>query len=124
MHAPTPLPLPTPASSLGLPGSPTNATGLSVRLPVSTGPELGIRQSRHMVSSVPLQDQILVDGVVTDDAGALGAWPSEYLPGSGLAPEWLTIGGDLYFGVTLDNLRSADTANLFALAGRSPGIAE
>ncbi|MTD57019.1 FAD-dependent oxidoreductase [Amycolatopsis pithecellobii] len=87
---------------------------------VASGPELGIRQSRHLVARSPVRDATLHNGLVGDDAVALGAWPSEYHPGSGKPPEWAAIGGDGVFGITLDNLRSAGTTNLFA-AGRVLG---
>ncbi|WP_197383231.1 FAD-dependent oxidoreductase [Mycolicibacterium mengxianglii] len=84
---------------------------------VSTGPELGIRQSRHVVSRIPLSERALRNGTVDGDTVALAAWPSEYHGGSGQPTEWVTIGGNHAFGVSIDNLRSADTTNLFA-AGR------
>ncbi|MFE7445125.1 FAD-dependent oxidoreductase [Streptomyces chartreusis] len=87
---------------------------------VSTGPELGIRQSRHLVAHTPLRDATLRDGITTPDTVALGAWPSEFHPGTGKPSQWVGIGGDRTFGITLDNLRSADTTNLFA-AGRVLG---
>lgn len=87
---------------------------------VSTGPELGVRQGRHMVSRVDLIDSQIADGHVGDDAVALGAWPSEYHPGVGIPSEWQSIGGEGAFGITLDNLRSRDTSNLFG-AGRVLG---
>ncbi|MFE7445127.1 FAD-dependent oxidoreductase [Streptomyces chartreusis] len=87
---------------------------------VSTGPELGIRQSRHLVASEPLRDEQLADGMIGPAAVALGAWPSEYHPGSGNPAEWQLIGGSGAFGITIDNLRSFDTPNLFG-AGRVVG---
>ncbi|WP_262706256.1 MULTISPECIES: FAD-dependent oxidoreductase [Streptomyces] len=87
---------------------------------VSTGPELGIRQSRHLAARTPLRDDTLRNGITEPETIALGAWPSEFHPGTGKPSEWVGIGGDRVFGITLDNLRSADTANLFA-AGRVLG---
>lgn len=84
---------------------------------VSTGPELGIRQSRHMVPRDPLREAGFRQGAVVPETVALGAWPSEYHGGAGLPSEWVDIGGDRAFGISLDNLRSVDTANLFG-AGR------
>lgn len=87
---------------------------------VSTGPELGIRQSRHLEAIAPLQDQALRTGHIPPDTVALAAWPSEYHPGAGDVTQWTDIGGDGAFGITLDNLRSRNTANLFG-AGRVLG---
>jgi hypothetical protein len=87
---------------------------------VSTGPELGFRQGRHMVSRVDLLDAQIGEGAIGDNAVALGAWPSEYHPGVGVPSEWQLIGGDGAFGITLDNLRSLDTENLYG-AGRVLG---
>ncbi|MDT5026040.1 MAG: hypothetical protein QOE61_2466 [Micromonosporaceae bacterium] len=87
---------------------------------VSTGPELGIRQSRDVVTRRPLADEDLTQGLVDAETVAMAAWPSEFHPGVGLPSEWLSIGGAGAFGITLDNLRSVDTGNLFA-AGRLLG---
>lgn len=80
---------------------------------VSTGPELGIRQSRHLDAVTPLLDEDLRTGHIPPDTVALAAWPSEYHPGAGAVTRWTDIGADGAFGVTLDNLRSPNTANLF-----------
>lgn len=87
---------------------------------VSTGPEMGVRQSRHMDSRQPLSDTTLRDGTITAQAVALAAWPSEFHPGVGLPSQWVPIGGPGAYEVTVDNLRSADTDNLFG-AGRVLG---
>lgn len=87
---------------------------------VSTGPELGIRQSRHLIGRAPLLDRDLQTGAVPAGTVALAAWPSEYHPGVGLPAEWMSIGGEGAFGITLDHLHSAHTANLFG-AGRVIG---
>lgn len=80
---------------------------------VSTGPELGVRQSRHLDSRTPLSDTSLREGRVTAQAVALAAWPSEYHPGIGLPSQWAPIGGDGAYEIAVDNLRGADTDNLF-----------
>ncbi|UFQ99745.1 FAD-dependent oxidoreductase [Streptomyces sp. Go40/10] len=87
---------------------------------VSTGPELGIRQSRHLTAALPLHDEQLAAGAIGPESIALGAWPSEYHPGSGIPAEWQLIGGNGAFGISVDNLRSTDTPNLFG-AGRVVG---
>jgi FAD dependent oxidoreductase len=87
---------------------------------VSTGPELGIRQSRHIVARHSLADRDLREGVVDANSVALASWPSEFHPGVGLPSRWLPIGGDGVFGIPLDSLRHAGTDNLVA-AGRLLG---
>ncbi|MFG1609933.1 FAD-dependent oxidoreductase [Actinoplanes sp. NPDC049265] len=86
----------------------------------STGPELGIRESRHLVTVQPLKDDWLTGGIVPADSVALAAWPAEHHGGRGLASDWTRIGGEGAYGVVLDQLRSADTRNLFG-AGRVMG---
>jgi len=87
---------------------------------VSTGPELGVRESRHLKTKASVTDATLRSGAVPRDTVALAGWPSEFHPGAGAPSEWLQIGGAGAFGVTLDDLRSEDTPNLFG-AGRVLG---
>jgi len=84
---------------------------------VSTGPELGTRESRHVIGRYQVPERTVLDGGTYDDAVAVGAWPIEYHPGVGVPAEWKFIGGDGYYGIPLRTLHSADTANLFT-AGR------
>jgi hypothetical protein len=85
---------------------------------VSTGPELGTRESRHVVGRYQLTEKEVLSPGPIGDAVAVGAWPIEYHPGPGVPSEWKFIGRPGYYGIPLDVLRSADTANLFA-AGRT-----
>lgn len=84
---------------------------------VSTGPELGVRESRHLTSRRPLHDEDLISGTIAPDTVALCGWPSEYHPGAGKPSEWTPVGGNGAFGITLDNLRSAGSSKVFG-AGR------
>ena len=85
---------------------------------VSTGPELGTRESRHLIGRTQLTEkQVLRPGPVSD-AVAIGAWPIETHPGPGLPLEWTYLAEPGYYGIPLDVLRSRDTPNLFA-AGRT-----
>lgn len=85
---------------------------------VTTGPELGTRESRHIVAPrVLTQGEVLEPRGLTD-AVAVGAWPMEYHPGAGLASEWNFIGPPGFYGIALDCLRSVNVSNLFA-AGRT-----
>jgi hypothetical protein len=85
---------------------------------VSTGPELGTRESRHLIGRAQLTEtQVLHPGPMSD-AVAVGAWPIESHPGPGLPVEWKYLGDPGYYGIPLDVLRSRNTPNLFA-AGRT-----
>jgi hypothetical protein len=84
---------------------------------VSTGPELGTRESRHVLARYRMTDADVLGAGRFDDAVALGAWPVEYHPGPGTPSQWRFIEGDGYYEIPFDAMRSADTPNLFA-AGR------
>ncbi|MFE3026658.1 FAD-dependent oxidoreductase [Nocardia tengchongensis] len=85
---------------------------------VSTGPEIGTRESRHIVGRYQLSGDEVLSGARFDDVIALGAWPVEYHPGPGLAPQWEFLANDGYYDIPLRILHSIDTENLFA-AGRT-----
>lgn len=84
----------------------------------STGPELGTRESRHVVGRAQLTEKDVLHPQSAEDAVAIGAWPIESHPGPGLPLEWKYIGDPGYYGIPLDVLRSRNTDNLFA-AGRA-----
>ncbi|WP_151771060.1 FAD-dependent oxidoreductase [Streptomyces abyssomicinicus] len=85
---------------------------------VSTGPELGTRESRHVIARYRLGVDEVLGAARFHDAVAVGAWPVEYHPGPGRPSEWHFIKGDGYYEIPLGSLWSADTDNLFA-AGRN-----
>ncbi|MGH3941368.1 MAG: FAD-dependent oxidoreductase [Pseudonocardiaceae bacterium] len=85
---------------------------------VSTGPEIGTRESRHVVAPYRLNENEVLGAARFYDAVAVGAWPVEYHPGPGIPSEWIFISGDGHFDIPLRTLRSVDTDNLFA-AGRN-----
>ncbi|SFY45208.1 FAD-dependent oxidoreductase (plasmid) [Streptomyces atratus] len=85
---------------------------------VSTGPEIGTRESRHIAGRYRLSVDEVLGGAHFDDAIAAGAWPIEYHPAPGAPSQWLFIDDDGYFEIPLRSLWSADTDNLFA-AGRN-----
>ncbi|MFF0311552.1 FAD-dependent oxidoreductase [Streptosporangium sp. NPDC004379] len=85
---------------------------------VSTGPELGTRESRHVEARYRMTDDDVLGAGRFDDAVALGAWPVEYHPGPGVPSEWRFIEGDGYYEIPFGAVCSADTGNLFA-AGRN-----
>jgi hypothetical protein len=83
----------------------------------STGPELGTRESRHVITRRKLDRSHVLEGRRDPDAVAVGAWPVEYHPGAGQPSTWEYISDGGTYDIPLDALASADTANLFA-AGR------
>jgi hypothetical protein len=84
---------------------------------VSTGPELGTRESRHVVARTRLDLDHVKGARLGPQPVALGAWPVEFHRGPGKGSDWIFLAEPGYFGIPLDALRSTDTANLFA-AGR------
>jgi hypothetical protein len=83
----------------------------------STGPELGTRESRHVITRRKLDRSHVLEAQRDPDAVAVGAWPIEYHPGAGVPSIWKYIADGGTYDIPLDALASADTANLFA-AGR------
>jgi hypothetical protein len=84
---------------------------------VSTGPELGTRESRHVVAPLRLTEGDILLPEPREDTVAIGAWPMEYHPGPGVPSIWKFIADPGYFGIPLDCLRSVNRTNLFS-AGR------
>ena len=97
---------------------------------VSTGPEMGTRESRHLTGRAQLTEKDILQpasatGCGTGDVAgygtdyvAVGAWPIESHPGPGLPVEWQYIPEPGYYGIPLDILWSRNTPNLFG-AGRT-----
>ncbi|MGW0179326.1 FAD-dependent oxidoreductase [Nocardia sp. NPDC003345] len=85
---------------------------------VTTGPELGTRESRHIITRHRLSEADILRPGSTERAVAIGAWPMEYHPGPGIPSTWKFIGDPGFYPIPLDCLRSIGTANLFA-AGRT-----
>ncbi|MFN2461360.1 MAG: FAD-dependent oxidoreductase [Candidatus Velthaea sp.] len=85
---------------------------------VSTGPAIGTRESRHVVSGYQLTQRDVEDAVVPADTVALGGWPVEYHGGPGKPNVWRRIRGEGAYGIPLRTLRSRSHSNLFA-AGRT-----
>ena len=83
----------------------------------STGPELGTRESRHVVAKTRLDLDHVKSARLGEHPVALGGWPVEFHLGPGNGSEWIFLDEPGYFGIPLDALRSTDTSNLFA-AGR------
>ncbi|OZC87755.1 FAD-dependent oxidoreductase [Rhodococcus sp. 05-340-1] len=85
---------------------------------VTTGPELGTRESRHIIARDKLTENDILHPTTTENAVAIGAWPMEYHPGAGRPSTWTFIGEPGYFPITLGCLQSTNRSNLYA-AGRT-----
>jgi hypothetical protein len=85
---------------------------------VSTGPEFGTRESRHINSVHPLTWQEVEDGVRHADTIALGAWGVEWHDRQTFKSTMQLPPGGGSYDIPLRCLISADTPNLFA-AGRT-----
>jgi hypothetical protein len=84
---------------------------------VSTGPEFGTRESRHVEAVYRLTWQDVVQGRSMDDAIALGAWGVEWHDRTTFESSFVYPPGKGTYEIPLGCLTSRDTANLFA-AGR------
>jgi glycine/D-amino acid oxidase-like deaminating enzyme len=84
---------------------------------VSTGPEFGTRESRHINALYQVTRRDVTEGARFDDCIALGAWAMEFHDPETLTSSFDTPGGGTY-DIPLRALMSADTPNLFA-AGRT-----
>ena len=85
---------------------------------VSTGPNFGTRESRHINSRYQLTESDLVSGRSFKDTVAIGAWYMEWHDGS--KDDWpiqFTAPLNGAFEIPLRSLHSLDTDNLFC-AGR------
>ena len=84
---------------------------------VSTGPEFGTRESRHVEAVYRLTWQDVVQGRSMDDAIALGAWGVEWHDRTTFESSFVYPPDKGTYEIPLGCLTSRDTANLFA-AGR------
>jgi FAD dependent oxidoreductase len=85
----------------------------------NTGPQLGIRETRHVASRADVLEADAAIGRLRPDGIGRAAWPMEIHHAPGRA-EYRPIGGAGYFHVPLGALRAAHADNLW-LAGRTVG---
>ena len=85
----------------------------------STGPQIGIRESRHPPARYDLTAEDLLTGRQRPDGVAKAVWPIENhaIPGK---PVYSSIGGDGYADIPLDCLRAKGLENVY-YAGRLIG---
>ena len=86
---------------------------------VSTGPQIGVRETRRPRSREDLTGQALAEGLRRADGIGRAAWPMEVHEAPGRA-RFIDIGGEGFADIPPGALKSADVANLF-LAGRVAG---
>ena len=84
---------------------------------VSTGPEFGTRESRHIEAAYQLTWQDVVDGRAMANSIALGAWGVEWHDRKTFESTFVYPPDKATYEIPLGCLTSRDTANLFA-AGR------
>jgi hypothetical protein len=85
---------------------------------VSTGPEFGTRESRHIESRGQLTWQAVTAGRRYDDSIALGAWGVEWHDRKTFESSFIYPPDKGVYDIPLSCLQSRDVANLFA-AGRT-----
>ncbi len=96
-----------------------NVPGFENAYLVQTGPQIGVRESRHPKARVRLTGEDLIAGRLRPDGVARAGWPAELHTELG-KPEYHSVGGAGYAHVPLDALRSAEMDNLY-FAGRTIG---
>ena len=84
-----------------------------------TGPQIGVRETRHPTARFELRRADVVSGVQRDDGVARGAWPIELHSEAG-KPTYEYVGGRGFYHVPLAALQSENLDNLF-YAGRVIG---
>ncbi len=86
---------------------------------IQTGPQLGIRESRHPAARYTLTQSDILAGAQSDHGIARAAWPMEDHAIAG-KPVYHSVGGDGYAHIPLDCLRAKGIDNLY-YAGRVIG---
>ncbi|MEY8799985.1 FAD-dependent oxidoreductase [Leisingera sp. XS_AS12] len=84
-----------------------------------SGPQIGIRESRHPATRYEMTAEDLACGRQRSDSIARAAWPAE-LHGEAGKPVYHPVGGHGYASVPLDSLRARGLDNLF-VSGRVIG---
>lgn len=97
----------------------THVPGFERAYVVQTGPQIGIRESRHPAARYEVTFEDLATGRQREDGVAKAAWPMEdhSIPGK---PVYTSVGGEGWASIPLDALRAKGLDNLY-LAGRTIG---
>jgi hypothetical protein len=85
----------------------------------ASGPKVGIRETRHVLSVAPVLEADVLSGRQRHDGIGKGCWPMEihHAPGH---VEYRSVGGDGWFDIGIGSVQSGDLSNLY-LAGRNVG---
>ena len=79
---------------------------------VATGPQVGVRETRHPKARLEVTAGDVLDGTKSEAGVARAAWPSE-LHGEAGKPVYTPVGGDGFFHVPYDAIRAASLENLW-----------
>ncbi|MEO3388356.1 FAD-dependent oxidoreductase [Mesorhizobium sp. CAU 1741] len=79
---------------------------------VATGPQIGVRETRHPAARYEMTGEDVVLGRLRDDGIARAAWPIE-LHGEAGKPSYTSIGGSGYCHVPYDSIRAKGLDNLW-----------
>lgn len=79
---------------------------------VATGPQIGVRETRHPAARYEMTGEDVVFGRLREDGIARAAWPIE-LHGEAGKPSYTSIGGDGYCHVPYDAIRAKGLENLW-----------
>ena len=85
---------------------------------ITTGPKLGIRETRHIVGKYTLTGNEVVSGAKNERSIARGAWPCENHSKENEMAEYLWIKDGDYYDIPIDILMSKNISNLWS-AGRT-----
>lgn len=85
---------------------------------VQTGPQIGIRETRHIVGEYTLTGDDVLSANRHTDSIARGGWPVELHPEPGKPNVWFKIKDDSYYEIPLRSLKVKGFQNLWA-AGRT-----
>jgi hypothetical protein len=81
---------------------------------VQTGPQIGIRETRHIVGEYSLTGEDVMKGRRQRDAIARGGWPVELHTKPGEPNEWHRIADDSFYDIPLRSLKVNDLKNVWA----------
>lgn len=79
---------------------------------VATGPQIGVRETRHPAARYEMTGEDVVSGRLREDGIARAAWPIE-LHGEAGKPSYTSIGGKGYCHVPYDSIRAKGLDNLW-----------
>ncbi|GAA4703558.1 FAD-dependent oxidoreductase [Brevibacillus fulvus] len=85
---------------------------------VQTGPQIGIRETRHVVGEYCLKGEDVLEARRFSDAIARGGWPVELHPEPGAPNVWHQIKDQSFYDIPLRSLKVNGVDNLWA-AGRT-----